>query len=420
VFPTYPAGALCDRLTNTICSGSPNVDTIIDKADKKATQEVCDYAQNCASTPSVTLSFVQDALQKSEQVTESTTALVYPKIFADRLELLIVPASGKEIRKVVQNTGKEAIDETVVELLSAIRDPDSDDYLQSAQTLYNWIIRPIDSDLQAAQIKTLIFVMDGSLRAIPISALHDGKQFLVQKYAIATVPSMGLVNLRLRDRRRNSILAMGLTEKTQGFSAIPNVGVEINTIASQILEGSVFLNQEFTIDNLIAQQQQNNYGIVHLATHAQFLSDTADGAFIQMWNERLSLGRLRTIQLGQEPIEMLTLSACQTAVGQNLGLSGVGIIYKAKSVLASLWTVDDAGTTPLMLAFYSNYPTAKSKAIAIQQAQIALIEGKIKIEGQQIKGIANLPPIPLKQLSRDIDLKHPYFWSSFILVGNWL
>jgi len=115
-----------------------------------------------------------------------------------------------------------------------------------------------------------------------------------------------------------------------------------------------------------------------------------------------------------------SLSACQTAVGQNLGFSGVGIIYKAKSVLASLWTVDDAGTTPLMLAFYSNYPTAKSKAIAIQQAQIALIEGKIKIEGQQIKGITNLPPIPLKQLSRDIDLKHPYFWSSFILVGNWL
>jgi CHAT domain-containing protein len=231
---------------------------------------------------------------------------------------------------------------------------------------------------------------------------------------------MGLVNLQLRDRRRNSILAMGLTEKMQGFSEIPNVGIEVNTISSQILQGNAFLNQDFTIANLIKQQQQKNYGIVHLATHAQFLSDTADGAFIQMWNERLSLGQLRTIRIGQESIELLVLSACKTAVGQNLGLSGVAIIYRAKSVLASLWNVGDAGTTPLMMAFYRNYPTAKSKAIAIQQAQIELLDGTVKIEDQQIKGIPNLPPITLKKLTEDIDLKHPYFWSSFILVGNWL
>jgi len=429
VLPTPTTTGPCDRITGTMCTHtSSQPSDQISTIDTKQTEEICNYTKTCTPTPTLTLAFVQELIQKSQQVTESKTALVYFNIFADRLEILVIPANGQEIRKIVNNIGKnksdatvkEQIDGAVVELLNAIRDPSSEDYLPAAQSLYDWLIRPIESDLESAEIKTLVFVMDGSLRSIPISVLHDGKKFLVQKYAVATVPSMSLVNLQLRDRRRNSILAMGLTEKMQGFSEIPNVGIEVNTIASQILEGKSFLNQSFTLENLIKQQQQKNYGIVHLATHAQFLSSTADGAFIQMWNERLSLDRLRTIEFGQEPIEMLVLSACQTAVGQNLGLSGVAIIYKAKSVLASLWKVDDAGTTPLMLSFYHNYPTAKSKAIAIQQAQISLIEGTVKIENQKVVGIANLPPIPLQQVAGEIDLKHPYFWSSFILVGNWL
>ena len=159
---------------------------------------------------------------------------------------------------------------------------------------------------------------------------------------------------------------------------------------------------------------------MHIATHAQFLSDTINGAFIQFWNDRLYLDKLRTLRLGEEPIEMLTLSACQTAVGQNLGLSGTAVVSRAKSVLGSLWEVSDAGTTPLMLAFYNNYSTAKSKAIAIQKAQLELLQGKVQIKSGQIQGIGNLPPISLKQVTGDIDLTHPYFWASFVLVGNWL
>lgn len=415
---------LCDRLTNTICNPTSVVTTTtIETVDKKVTQEVCEYTGNCESTPPVTLSFAQDLLRQAEKVTESNTALIYPNVFSDRLEILVVPSSGKEIRKVVRNnnkSGKADIDETVLDLLSAIRDPNSEDYLQPSQELYQLLISPIEQDLEVAEVKTLIFVLDGSLRSVPIAALHDGEKFLVQKYALATVPSMALVNLQIPDRRRNSILAMGLTEEMQGFSEIPNVATEVETITSKIINGKVFLNKDFTIANLVKEQQKGNYGIIHLATHAQFLSPKIDGAFIQLWNERLSLEQLRTLQVGQEAIEMLTLSACQTAVGQNLGLSGVAIIYRAKSVLASLWEVDDAGTTPLMLDFYRNYPTSKSKAIALQNAQIAMIEGNVRVENQQIVGIPQLAPVQLTNLSEDIDLKHPYFWSSFILVGNWL
>lgn len=379
------------------------------------------YYSNENINPSpMSLSVAQIALLRSERITESATALVYPVIFPDRLEILVIPSSGKPFRKVVTEAHEVDILSEAQDFVSNIRDVSSTDYLASAQTLYNWIVRPIDADLQAANIKTLVFVMDGPLRVIPIAALHDGKDFLVQKYAIATVPSMGMVNLKLRDRRRNSILAMGLTDAMQGLSALPSVEVEVNTIATQVLQGDAFLNQSFTIENLKTQRKKQNYGIVHLATHAKFVSNTINGAFIQMWNERLYLDQLKSFNLGSEPIEMLTLSACQTAVGKNLGLGGVAAQYGAKSVLASLWTVSDTGTTPLMLSFYHNYPTAKSKAIALQQTQVALLTGTVRIEGQQIQGIPNLSAVTLKQLNQAIDLKHPYFWASFILVGNWL
>ncbi|MFO0307444.1 MAG: CHAT domain-containing protein [Pseudanabaena sp.] len=379
------------------------------------------YYSNENINPSpMSLSVAQTTLLRSEKITESATALVYPVIFPDRLEILVIPSSGKPFRKVVTEAHEVDILSEAQDFVSNIRDVSSTDYLASAQTLYNWIVRPIDADLQAANIKTLVFVMDGPLRVIPIAALHDGKDFLVQKYAIATVPSMGMVNLKLRDRRRNSILVMGLTDAMQGLSALPSVEVEVNTIATQVLQGDAFLNQSFTIENLKTQRKKQNYGIVHLATHAKFVSNTINGAFIQKTNERLYLDQLNSFNLGSEPIEMLTLSACQTAVGKNLGLGGVAAQYGAKSVLASLWTVSDTGTTPLMLSFYHNYPTAKSKAIALQQTQIALLTGTVRIEGQQIQGIPNLSAVTLKQLNQAIDLKHPYFWASFILVGNWL
>ncbi len=418
----------CDELLGGIfCNNaeSPPPEVIIDinKIDGERTHAVCTYSGACnSSIPTISFNSIQEDLQRASKITDSQSWLIYPIIFDDHIELIAIPPSGKEIHKVIPNVKQDELTETVQSFLDSIRDPSSNDYLEPSQKLYNWIIRPLDSELKGAKVKTLIFVMDGPLRAIPIGALHDGKQFLVQKYATATVPSMGLANLKIPDRRNSKILVMGLTKASQGFAALPNVEIETKIITSKILteNAELFLDEKFTIANLKQQQNKKNYGIVHIASHAQFLNDLSDGAFIQFWNEKLKLSDLRTMRIGGEPIEMLTLSACQTAVGKNLGLSGTALIYRAKSVLASLWAVSDAGTTPLMLDFYNYYPRAKSKAIAIQQAQLNLLEGRVKIEGGNIQGIGNLPAIPLNQFSGDINLKHPYFWASFILVGNWL
>ena len=118
--------------------------------------------------------------------------------------------------------------------------------------------------------------------------------------------------------------------------------------------------------------------------------------------------------------DLLTLSACETAVGQNLGLAGLAVDSGAKSVLASLWNVSDAGTAPLMIRFYQGLPTATSKAIALQEAQLAFLRGEVSIKNNKIIGIKGFPNIPFQIDARGVDLKHPYFWSSFVLIGNWL
>jgi CHAT domain-containing protein len=263
--------------------------------------------------------------------------------------------------------------------------------------------------------------MDGGLRVVPVAALHDGKQFLIEKYALANLPYLRVTRLEDRDRRLNSILAMGLTESVQGLSALPSVKIEVNTISSKIIAGDSYLDKEFTIANLQEKRRQGNFTILHLATHAQFVSDSSQGSFIQFWNERLSLDRIPSLRFDSPVIEMLTLSACETAVGQNLGLGGLSISSGARSVLASLWQVSDAGTAPLMIQFYNSFPENITKAIALQRAQIDLLKGKVTIQNGKVIGIPKLPDIPLPlAVNSNINLQHPYFWSSFILIGNWL
>ncbi|MFM6348058.1 MAG: CHAT domain-containing protein, partial [Dolichospermum sp.] len=171
-----------------------------------------------------------------------------------------------------------------------------------------------------------------------------------------------------------------------GFSALPAVEVEIRNISSELFAGPPFLNKEFTISNLQSQRLQTDYGIVHLATHGQFVSDNANDSFIQFWDSRLTLERIPRLRFDSPVVEMLTLSACETSVGNNLGISGLAVESGAKSVLASLWSISDAGTAPLMINFYKLFPDAKTKALALQQAQRSLIDGSLKIENNKIIG----------------------------------
>ena len=391
-------------------------------------------------------------VQRISKLTGSPTALIYVTTSKDGLELIGAPPSspnrpagifsrtrigakslqekvglpiaqtnpskGIPFRKVAYNVTTEEVDRVIIDFRNNLRDTSANDFLPQSQQLYDWVVRPMEPELEKAQVKTLVFVMNGNLRVVPPAAFHDGKHYLVEKYAVTTIPSWQLTEPNRPDRALTpQILAMGLSESVEGWSPLPATKVEVETISSQVLVGKAFMNSDFTKDNLRSQISSQNYGIIHLATHAKFVKNSPQESFIQFWGDRLQMNQISTMNL---VTDLLTLSACETAVGQNLGLAGLAADSGAKSVLASLWQVSDAGTAPLMIRFYRGLHTAPSKAIALQEAQLAFLRGEVTIKDNRIIGVQGFPNIPFLIDARGIDLKHPFFWSSFTLVGNWL
>ena len=421
---------------------SGNLEGAFDALEKMYASEFEGYVEDKLSIEIKPLSKLQEELEQASKKTGSVTFAVYPVIFKNRLEILVIPPKGvgMPFSRTVNGVSADKILPIVQEFISNLRDPLSNDYLEQGQQLHKWIMESIAPviDKMAIDAKvlgglpkqgkvtdpfpadpTLVFVMDGSLRTMPVAALHDGRQFLIEKYAVATVPSLRLTRLEERDRKNTRVIAMGLSEEMQGFAPLPAVKVEISNIVSLLQQGRAVLNEGFTVNNLQALRQQDRPSIIHLATHAQFLSDTASGAFIQMWNERLPISRIPKLRFNDPLVEMLTLSACQTALGQNLGIAGLAAQSGARSVLASLWTVSDAGTAPLMIKFYEDFKDAPSKALSLQEAQQALIRGNVRLVNGQILGTKR-GVVPLGRDTLNADLKHPFFWAPFILVGNWL
>jgi CHAT domain-containing protein len=254
--------------------------------------------------------------------------------------------------------------------------------------------------LTASGIKTLVFVLDGYLRNLPMTVLHDGEQFLVDKYNIALAPGLQLLAPKPLNKVKLKVLTAGLSEARQGFAALPGVKQEIQQIAAQ-MPASQLLNQEFVTNQLQARIKAVSYPIVHLATHGQFSSNAAD-TFILTWDNRVNVkdfDRLLGSRTGEKqlPIELLVLSACETASGDSraaLGLAGAAIRSGARSTVATLWQVNDESTAIFMTEFYRQLALSTiSKAEALRNAQIILRQNR--------------------------QYQNPYFWAPFVLVGNW-
>ncbi|MEP0880090.1 CHAT domain-containing protein [Trichocoleus sp. ST-U3] len=335
-------------------------------------------------------------------------AVIYPIILSNRLEV-ILSLPGKPLSHYSTRLVKNDIEETLEQLLESLNPFfSSEARLRLSQQVYRWLIQPVETELTKSNIATLVFVLDGSLRSLPMAALYDGKQYLIEKYNIVVAPGLQLVTPRvgsaslsqLLAQKRNKILAGGITEARQGFPALPGVGAEVSQIASEV-PSKVFINEDFTELNLQNYLNKNSFTVVHLATHGQF-SSSSDSTFILTWNGRINVKEFENLLRSRDPgtfnpIELLVLSACQTATGDKravLGLAGVAVRSGARSTLATLWSVQDESTAKLMGEFYQQLLQGESKVKALRQAQIAL----------------------LKQPK----YAHPFYWSSFILVGSWL
>lgn len=345
----------------------------------------------------------------------------------DQLEVLIITAGSEVVRRRIPEATRSKVLALADRFRREVSDPRktrSMEYLPMAQQLYQWIVTPVLADLQRQKIDSLVFLTDAGLRSLPVAALHDGEKFLIETYSVGNMPSISLTNTEYRDIEDFQMLGMGISESTQGQIPLPSVVLEVSSIVNRIWSGgALFLNRTATLENLKQSRQQQPFGIIHLATHADFQPGELGNSYIQLWEERLRLNQVRELGWNNPQVEMLVLSACATALGDQqaeLGFGGMAVQTGVKTAVASLWYVSDAATTALMTAFYQRLQTAPIKAEALRQAQIALVKRQVYLENGELRGIDPNRGIPLPPASviRDRDFSHPYYWASFTMIGN--
>nr|WP_246844596.1 CHAT domain-containing protein [Hydrocoleum sp. CS-953] len=271
---------------------------------------------------------------------------------------------------------------------------------------------------------TLLFSMDEGLRTLPVAVLHDGEQFLIEKYSLSLIPSVSLMDTNYRPLQDTKVLAMGASQFTSE-SPLPAVPIELETISQNLWQGSKFINEEFTRNNLLNERKNYPYPIIHLATHAEFLPGLASTSYIQLWgDEQIKLDQVRELGWSQPAVDLLVLSACRTAVGDKnaeLGFAGFAVAAGVKSALASIWYVSDEGTLGLMTEFYTHLNDAKIKAEALRQAQLAMLRGEVVIAEGELRGSAARGAVVLPSALGEFDnqdLSHPYYWAGFTMVGS--
>lgn len=336
---------------------------------------------------------------------DPTAAVIYPIILPDRIEV-ILSLSGQPLRHYSKPLPKEQnLEDSLQMLRQSLLTPNSTgpSFLKLSQQVYNLLIEPVETELEKSGVKTLVFVLDGPLSQIPMAALYDGKQFLIEKYAVPISPSIQLLPSQPVAGRQLEVLAAGISQKIPGFSApaLPEVKDELEQI-SKISRTVLLRDREFTSRALQTQINERPFSVVHLATHGQF-SSQPDQTYIQAWDGSITPNQLKLLLQSREqnrpkPIDLLVLSACDTASGDRraaLGLAGVAVRAGARSTLASLWQVNDNSTAELMTSFYKSFsnPTDSrvAKAKALQSAQLDLLHR----------------------------YKSPFYWAGYVLVGDW-
>ncbi len=411
---------------------------------------------------------VESARQKIEQL-DSKTAIVYPIILSQRLEIIVstqkgltqftVPVDGATLKTQVQKMARNLRNRLPATM---------------ATKLYGWLITPTEDLLKSQGIETLVFVPDGALRLVPMSALYDGKQFLIEKYAVATSPGLTLFDPRPLQHKDLKTLLLGMSnpgavveklpakviggfldvggeesaasgsapaekreltasDNTRNISdksrtlrelvklnngnleqamrtpafiegmkdqlKLPGVKQEVMTLNQQSIGNTLLLDEGFTLEHFKEEVKRAPFSIVHIASHGIFGSK-AESSFLMAYDDLLHIDDLeillRAEKFKKNPLELLTLSACQTAEGDDrapLGFTGVALKANARSAMGTLWPISDEAAFTLMTQFYKNINTM-SKVKALQQAQLSLI---------------NKP-----------EMRNPFYWSPFILVGNWL
>ena len=330
---------------------------------------------------------------------DEQTAVIYLIPLPARTEVLVGLSSG--LKRMTANVGAEELTAQVTQFRRNLETRTSYAYLAQAQQLYDWLIRPLRPWLSEHRITTLVVVPDGALRTIPFAALHDGEKFLIQDLAVGVAPGLSLVAPQAINPGKMRLLLSGVSESVQGFPALDFVPAEMRNL-EPMYPSETLLDRSFTLDELRRKLEEEQFSIIHIASHGQFDRDVRN-TFVLTHDTKLTLNTLEALirpsQYRGRPVELLVLSACQTAAGDDraaLGLAGVAVKAGARSALASLWFVNDQSTSALISEVYQELRRSPSgsKARALQAAQVKMLG--------------------------DRRYRHPCYWSPFLIIGNWL
>lgn len=352
--------------------------------------------------------FFQDECVTKKKLTPSDraaprTAVIYPILLPDSPVILLtlpdgmrqvpVPVSSEKVRKSARR---------FLNLLASERRMPAHKRTNRSQyygkELFDWLIRPVETELAEQRTETLIVAPDGILRMIPFSALHDGEDFLVRKYAVIITPAVTLTDTGPTETKNGKTLLCGLSQGVQGYPALPHVKKELEDVRSLTKDAELLINRDFTAENLFPRFSSHDYSAVFMATHGVFGGSPGE-TFLVTYDGRLNMNQLEElIGLGryrERPTDLLFLSACQTALGNEraaLGLGGIAVRTGVRSAIATLWSVDDKATYQMVTAFCRETETGISKARALQNAQKTLIDGPV--------------------------YSHPIYWAPFLLIGS--
>ncbi|MFQ6537726.1 MULTISPECIES: CHAT domain-containing protein [Aphanothece] len=342
------------------------------------------------------------------------------------LDLVLVTQTGEPFgRRVAVRKGELQEDlKLFYRQLARQEDLNAEDPASPTRRLFSVMLGPLAEELERQKITTLVIAAERGLQAVPFAALHDGKQYMGERFAFSITPSLQLTSLAPPSQKRGRMMAAGASKFTD-LAPLPLVTQELNGLENR---GGVerFLNQEFTPKLLLDQAVQDKYQYVHVATHAEFLPGGPDKARIYAGTGSISLNSFADLRQRRkdDPIELFALSACRTALGDQdseLGFAGLALQAGARSAIGSLWYVDDVATSAFFLQFYRYLNAGLPKAEAMQATRKALIEGTLHRDADKIfaaDGSVLLTDLTTEQQQRVAKgLEHPFFWSGIELLG---
>ena len=386
---------------------SPELTKKVMQMERDREKEFEDYFGEDLASVSKTADETAAELERLSKETGTRSALLYVIPRKTHLHLVLIPPGGTPIVKDFYDVTDPKLFPVSRQFHKGILRMDAAQSRSSGQQLYDWIIKPYEQELAAADIDLLLFCLGDGVKDLALPALSNDGTYLIESYAMARIPAFNLIETSYKPFKTGQLLAMGASQfQDPSIPTLPGTQKEIAALSTSLKatgqgEWNVkrLENQAFTQQRINQNLAKQPFSVLHLSTHAQFRPGQVDASYIQLWDQKLKLNGVNAIDWDQSQADLIVLSACQTALGDTDAANGfAGLALKAgvPSAIGTLWSINDQSTTSLMTGFYSELPNSRTKAQALQTAQVAAIRGS----------------------NGSVAMKEPYYWAGFSLLST--